>query len=659
MNLFETLLLLTYVVEMMLLGFSLLYLLFRKEMVTPRILFIILGIIFFNSAVSSVLAYIFFWNGHLDIGILILIGAALVFAVPLKSKSASVNWRERLSLTIPTVIVLMVYEVSMGFFYGSAFLPHNTNPFLITINNLDFSVMMALDAIFFLFVSKQRGSKLEVALFTFALSMALMPNFFVSLGKNGILISSIISASIMVINIVILYVLQLKHKSYNIQVLAISLAASDLIMMVGLAYYAIYNDLIVLSTAMVISMVVYFFLVTHRLDTRPVKRKASYSFLLLLLVNGAELTMSLGITSLGFMLSNSLFPPSGTVYGSIFSNMHLGMISSINFSNPFWWIFPFDPGKMSIMAFHKGLSVNPFFAYFWSSFMLIMMTTMSPFYAIMMGSEMSYLVLERYRHTTNHRVRNWALSIIAGIPLFVVLIPFYSQFYIFGMSGMLFSVPLMILFISVASVIIASILFGRKAQCNLVCMSAHMWTNTFYDQFKPRRNRPNVWNVVRWISFFLMLISFSIFALQQIGLIGPVKVGMIMINPLDFYGMFVLNYVWWFFYFLTPVFGTYSCARQGWCGFGTLSGIFNKVFFKIRAEDTNLCSSCETRSCEKSCPTAIPLNSDFQKKGYSNRIACVGCGDCVESCEFSNLKILDFRDYIGVHSRSDQRFEKT
>ncbi|MDT7901799.1 MAG: hypothetical protein RRE78_07905 [Acidianus sp.] len=42
--------------------------------------------------------------------------------------------------------------------------------------------------------------------------------------------------------------------------------------------------------------------------------------------------------------------------------------------------------------------------------------------------------------------------------------------------------------LSLLAIALAYTLFGRRAYCNLVCMSAHMWTNIYYDQFKPKKS---------------------------------------------------------------------------------------------------------------------------------------------------------------------------
>jgi ferredoxin len=638
--------------HMMVVGFIFLYQIFRKDNISPKYLFLVFVFFLYMCAVTFAVSYLAFWSENplafpvifMSMFITTIFTVALLLLSPaLNAKGVIRDWRSCYRYTVPAAVILVLWELSMGFLYGSGFLPHDSSPFLLAVNNVDFAVMMIIEAVFFLLIARKKRQLPEFALFTFAISMALMPDFFIRLGDLPVLVSTLLSSLVMMVNIVILYILQLRSRTFNSQVLVLVLAACNLLSMTGLSVYAVSHNLILISSAMVLSMAAYFFLLTHRLPDRPVSSYRTCSFLLLVLINGAELTMSFGVTSLGFSITNSIFPQSATGYVSYFTGLH--SVRTINFSNPLWWLFPFDPVKMVTMAFHNVSAVNAFFAYCWSSFMLVMATTMSPFYAIMMGSEMSYLVLERYRHAGNKSVRNWALAIIAGIPLFVILVPFYTPFYIFGMSGMLFSVSLLLLVISIIVIIVVSVLFGRRVQCNLVCMAAHMWTNVYYDQFKPQRDHPSVWGVLRWVSFSIMILSLVAFVLEETGSLAPVKVGEM---PLDliFYGMFVLNYIWWLFYFLTPVFGAYSCARQGWCGFGTLAGLFNRFFFKIKAADNAVCEACKTRECEAGCPAAIPLQADFLRKGSSSKLTCIGCGDCVEACPQDNLRIVDVRDYL-------------
>lgn len=55
---------------------------------------------------------------------------------------------------------------------------------------------------------------------------------------------------------------------------------------------------------------------------------------------------------------------------------------------------------------------------------------------------MSFLVYQRYKRVKSRYLRNWTLAILVGVPIFVVLIPYYTNFYVFGMSGMIFPVTL-------------------------------------------------------------------------------------------------------------------------------------------------------------------------------------------------------------------------
>jgi NAD-dependent dihydropyrimidine dehydrogenase PreA subunit len=638
--------------HMMVVGFVFLYMIFRRDNISAKFLLMVLATILYMSVITFVISYLAFWRDN-PLSILIIFGsmffttviavAILLLSPVLNSQEVIQDWRARFRYSIPLVVTLVFWELSMGFLYGSAFLPHNSSPFLLAVNNVDFSVMMIIEAIFFLLIARKGKRLPEFALFTFALSMALMPNFFIQLGKLPVLGSTLLSALVMVINILILYIMQIRSPTSNLQMMILILAAFNFLEMIGLSWYAATHSLALISSAMVLAMVAYFFFVTHRWPGKPISSYRPYNFALLVLISGAELSMGLGVSSLGFSITTAVSSQSVTSYASYFSGMHLAR--PLNFNNPLWWLFPFDPIKMMTMGFHNVLSVNTFFAYFWSSFMLVMATTMSPFFTIMMGSEMSYLVLERYRHARNKSVKNWSLAIIAGIPIFIILVPFYTPFYIFGMSGMLLSIPLLFMVISIAAIIVASVVFGRRVQCNLVCMAAHMWTNVYYDQFKPKGDHPSAWRILRWFSFLIMIGSLGAFVLETTGILQPIMIGGIAID-LIFYGMFVLNYVWWYFYFLTPLFGAYACARHGWCGFGTLSGIFNKLFFKIWAINKSACERCETRECEASCPTAVPLRIGLLRKGYSNEITCIGCGDCLEACPQENLRILDARDYF-------------
>ncbi len=78
------------------------------------------------------------------------------------------------------------------------------------------------------------------------------------------LVGSTVSSIVMIINIITLYLIQIRRISFNMQLLSISLAGFDLLMMIGLSTYAAYSDLYIISISMIISMVWYFILIFYK-----------------------------------------------------------------------------------------------------------------------------------------------------------------------------------------------------------------------------------------------------------------------------------------------------------------------------------------------------------------------------------------------------------
>ena len=638
-----------YITSMMAINFFILGYILRKEYLNRRGVLLFSSLILYMGVESLALGYIFFYHGTIIIEPILLILASIPLFLSTSVKSEVVRVKKDNMLSSLLAFSVVFDEISMGFLYASAFGPKQFNPFIDAVSNIAFGIMMMADGLFFLLISRTKDI-VELSLATFAISMAFLPSLFVELGKEIEFIASIISTVIMIVNVITLYLIAIRRINFNGVLISISLAAFDFFMMLGLSTFASLNDMITISLSIVISMVWYFILILHEFSPRKINYSMKYAFVFLVLINLAELTMGFGESVLGFNITNALFAKqtmytmSGMSMNSMSTGMHtMSMNMRSPFSNPFWWLFPLNPLAMGLMFVHA--THNVVLNAILTSYMFVMGTTMSPFYVIMMGAEMAFLVYERFKHSKNLGVKRWALVILVGIPLFVVAIPYYTNFYVFGMSGMIFPVALIPFIISLVAVVVAVSLFGRRAYCNAVCMSAHMWTNIFYDQFKPKKSSI-VWDYLRWVFLIPMVVAFTLYVAMELNVWAPPKIGMTSLDPLNFYGMFTLNYIWWFFYFLTPVFGAYSCARQGWCGFGTFTGLFNKVMFKVRAKKVETCKSCEAKSCDSACPVKIPISADVLKKGYTNRISCVGCGDCVEACPYENLEIIDITSYF-------------
>lgn len=612
---------LIYIVIMMLIDFWIFGHILRKEFVNLRGLLFLISLTLIMSSESLSIAYIVVLHNSFLVEPISLGIAFLPMILSFFVKSETVSVRRNLKLSAILSVALLVDEVSMGYLYGS-FSPQ-PNPILTAVDNPAFGLMMLGDGIYFMAISRTK-SVVDWSLTTFALSMAFMPSLYRVAGVE--LITSLMSSLIMIVNIVMLYVTEMRQTTLRGQLVSISLALFDFVMMLGLSFFAGFNDLYVITLAMLMSMVWYFFLIFFNVPSSRIQMKLRYPFLFLVLVNLAELAMGFGESVLGFNLTNAIF--SSSVMHHDMSMSHSGTAMRSPFTNPFWWLFPINPLTMTEMYLRKGFLISLFM----TPFMLVMSTTMSPFYVIMMGAEMSFLVYQRYKRVKSRYLRNWTLAILVGVPIFVVLIPYYTNFYVFGMSGMIFPVTLTTFALSLGVIVVASILFGRGSYCNLVCMSAHMFSNIFYEQFQAKTSS-KIWEYARWILMIPMFLFFGLYVMQELhGVNFP-------LDPLNLYGMFTLNYVWWFFYFLTPIFGTYSCARQGWCGFGTFTGIFNKVLFRIRAKNLETCRTCSTKSCDSSCPLKIPVSQDIIRQGYTNRVSCVGCARCVEACPHENLEV--------------------
>ncbi|ARM74969.1 4Fe-4S binding protein [Acidianus manzaensis] len=646
------LVIIVYIVGMMIADFTILYYLLRSSIVSRRAVLFVSSILLYMATEAADIGYILFYHGSILIEPITLIIASLPILLSLLVKDYKTHWREDKTSSITLSITIVLDELAMGYSFSSAFGPH-INPLLSSVSNIAFGIMMMADAIFFLALAPVKKIE-EISLFTFAVSMAFMPNIFIQFSAYAELMASLLASIIMIINIITLYLIQSKKLTFNAQLTSISLGLLDFLMMLGLSIYATSKDLYMISLAMIISMFWYFILILYSFNRKKIQMSLKYPLTFVILINLAELTMGFGESTMGFEITNGLWAPMGVKimhHMMIMSGIHMLIWSPL--SNSFWWIFPTNPWTMTTIAFKQAImkSHNIIFASFWGSYMLIMMTTMMPFYVVMMGAEMSYLVYERFKSSKQLKVRAWSLAILVGIPIFVWILPYYTPTYIFGMSDMLsdinpsFSVSLLSFGISIIAIVIASSLFGRRAYCNLVCMSAHMWINTYYDQFKPKKST-KIWESLRWIILGIMILVFIYSSLIFLGIEKNPVIEGIQISLLDFYGMFTLSYIWWFFFFLTPIFGTYSCARQGWCGFGTFTGLFNKILFKIEANSIDTCKECTTVNCEKSCPIKIPIKADILSNGYSNRIACVGCGDCVEACPYNNLKIIDITSYF-------------
>lgn len=569
---------------------------------------------------------------------------------------------------------IAIEEVSMGYVFSLVFGPFHMNPLVASVSNPAYGLMMAVDSLL-VFFTGSRELRSRLPLLTFSLAMAFMPNEVISLSGTAQSVYGLISSVAMAGNVIAVYGLQSRMFLRGAQAYSLTMAALDGLMMVGMAVYGVSGNVSLLSIAMVIAMAGNLYMITS-LGSPWSRRKFVpgkwIPLLVVILLNLSEMSMALGENDLVLhTLAQGMALPQGTQMEEMSMN---GMTMEDMRGNSLWFLFPMDPWRMAYSGFLEALSAsnNIVISYIWGSYLLIMMTSMLPFYVIMMGAEMSILVIERYRYAKNKQVKDWTVGILMGVPLFVVLIPYYTPGYIFGMSGMLskydpfLRLTVVGLTLSLAGILSTVVLKGRRVYCNLICMSAHMWSNSYYHNFRrlnreylrtphaSPRGRDAIHHPIKLpsmdLSSIMSILSAGIMVGTLVweygimfGFLRAPKVFGRTVDPLELLGMFTLNYIWWFFFYMTPIAGTFSCARDGWCGFGSMLGVFNKLSFKVRPLNRETCLSCETKSCSN-CPVGIDVYGEIVNRGYVNIVKCVGCGECLEECPYQNL---EFRDLMS------------
>nr|WP_256201758.1 hypothetical protein [Sulfuracidifex metallicus] len=167
---------LAYLTGMMIIDFFILWLLFRSYNASRKAVLFISSIFLYMSTEATDIGYILFYHGSILVEIFTIFISSIPILLSLKVKDKG-YWRDDMISSTLLTVTLVLDEVSMGYAYSSAFGPH-LNPIVSSVSNPAFGVMMMADAIFFLALNKVKFDVKELALFTFASSMAFMPNVF-------------------------------------------------------------------------------------------------------------------------------------------------------------------------------------------------------------------------------------------------------------------------------------------------------------------------------------------------------------------------------------------------------------------------------------------------------------------------------------------------
>ncbi|MGC2034581.1 MAG: hypothetical protein WA761_03940 [Thermoplasmata archaeon] len=317
-----------------------------------------------------------------------------------------------------------------------------------------------------------------------------------------------------------------------------------------------------------------------------------------------------------------------------------------------------------------------------NGFWFLVLITGSTWFLVMMGLEMGALFYFKFRETRNRETRGRMVLTMGSYAAFATFFPsiYYAALFpnwpsgtavpVLGWSMGIGSAPLapsvfLVILVTYAVIGSASVLFGRRAVCSVFCTAALMYQGTTintmssFNRTSPVARKYLGSRFSRLYSLTTAAIMVSLVAasvtsyLDQIGRLDLTVGGA---DPTVF--LFGLSFgVMWFVLFVTiPYAGNYNCVTMGWCYTGTIAQAFQKIgFFKLKVRDRNVCKSCTTLDCAKSCPVGlVDMPGHFRTKGEFRSSKCCGVGNCVGACPYNNLYISDFRHWVARRlGRSD------
>lgn len=301
---------------------------------------------------------------------------------------------------------------------------------------------------------------------------------------------------------------------------------------------------------------------------------------------------------------------------------------------------------------------------------IVSTVTGSMWFMIMMGTEMGMLAAFRIRELkkTENRVR--IALMIAAYAVYTIYLPSFSPIaskidqipYMWSMGlGTLGPVSPSVLLIGIIGTYIVSavlsFMFGSRQICSVTCTAPLMYQGTFYDSLKvfnrtSKLGRKTLGSKLRpWykgISIFVWASLLAMAVISYLDQINVIDLTIIGNDPTKFLYSFYFNFLWYLVFISIPFMGTYACATQGWCSWGTFNQFFGRLgFFRLKVKDPAQCVKCETKACSNACPVGLTdLPGSFIKKGEFKALKCLGVGDCVEACPYDNIYFYDVRHVI-------------
>ncbi|MDG7010679.1 MAG: 4Fe-4S binding protein [Nitrososphaerota archaeon] len=301
--------------------------------------------------------------------------------------------------------------------------------------------------------------------------------------------------------------------------------------------------------------------------------------------------------------------------------------------------------------------------------------TLSPWFLVMMGAEMGALVFFRMREVRELETRVRLGMVIVAYGVYTVLlpnflipgsalpkIPFIGWNMGVGTGGPVAPALLVALVGTYVFSGALSFLFGARQFCSMFCSAALMYQGTFYDSMKSFNRTSAIGR--KLLTSRLSDLYKAVFSLVWVSLIAAVVVSYLDstgvarlyvfgTDPTVFLYTFYFGFLWYIVFVTIPFVGTYGCVTLGWCHWGTFNQIVSRLgFFKLKVRDPNVCVTCETKDCAKACPVGLTdMPGSFMAKGEYKSSKCIGVGDCVGACPYSNEYFFDVRGWLRGRSK--------
>ncbi len=542
-------------------------------------------------------------------------------------------------------------EIAMGAFFVSLINGHPAG-LEQSIENPWFAYVMITEMAFSaLYTVREAGKRYFTAsrtyLFSMLLVMAFMPITFPRI-QWYVNLSIWESAVVMIISTVIVYETLYRQRLRKTQDTTISLEimAVYFLMMMGEFVYLIFKEFWVFDFAVIAAMFWFLFI---SLENRQSKNDVNYT------KNGKWTFTFLMLTFMMEWFMGAVLSISAGYFGSGLSGFE-GSLS-----------LPWQTGAA--------------YAGFVNAFNVVISVTASPWFLIMMGTEMGMLAFSKLISSRNRENKVRIALMIGAFFIYSIYIPSFSPLlsnakfipYMWTMGlGSLGATTSAVLLTGIVGTYVVSgilsILFGSRQLCSVTCTAPLMYQGTFYDSLKKfnrtstlgkktltSRIKPWFTATVLGTSMFVVasavisymnsdgLISFSIFGRDLSSLIY----------------MTWFDLLWYVVFVSIPFMGTYGCVNQGWCYWGTFNQAVSYLgFFRLKVRDPLTCVNCKTVDCAFACPVGLTdMRAGFIEKGQFKAFKCVGVGDCVEACPYDNIYMHDVRHAIKDHFAGRTRRE--